>query len=416
MRRFSRFVWCSGAVALVLSLLAAAPSAQPRTDEVRGLWVLRTSLTSRQSIAAMVRAARDAGFNTLLVQVRGRGEAYYRSAIEPRASDIEAPEADFDPLRTTLDLAHRAGLRVHAWVNVDLVSSAVTLPRSRAHIALRHPEWLMVPAPLAASLRALDARSPAYLGALARWTRSAELVEGLYLSPIPHASQEYTASVVAELASSYALDGIHLDYVRYPNENFDYSSAALAAFRWSALSGRTASERLRLDDAAKKDATAWAKALPEEWSDFRRRRLTDLVVRLRGVVRAARPNAIFSAAVVPDAYDARNERFQDWGAWAELGYLDAVCPMAYTPDAAEFAAQVARARTILGDRPLWPGIGAYRLAASETVDRIRVSRRAGVEGILVFSYDSVASHAKSTGYFAELRAILTEAAPVGGTR
>src|SRR5688500_12917070 len=40
--------------------------------ETRALWVLRTSLTSPASIASLVEAARQHGFNTLLVQVRGR--------------------------------------------------------------------------------------------------------------------------------------------------------------------------------------------------------------------------------------------------------------------------------------------------------------------------------------------------------
>ena len=177
---------------------AQGPSDSAPTDDVRGLWVQRTSLTSPQKIATMVAAARDNGFNTLLVQVRGRGEAYYDSAIEPRASDLEAQPAGFDPLGTVLQLAHAAGLRVHAWINVDLVSSATTLPRSREHIVARHPEWLMVPQALAGSLDAVDPQSPEYVGTLARWTRGqSDTVEGLYLSPIDPGARDYQTRVVS---------------------------------------------------------------------------------------------------------------------------------------------------------------------------------------------------------------------------
>src|SRR5262245_50508392 len=169
-------------VALVVSLavwpVAAGqavpkPAAAPDLTDVRGLWVLRTSLTTPKSIAAMVAAAKSAGFNTLLVQVRGRGEAFYASAIEPRASELDAQQSSFDPLALTIELAHAADLRVHAWVNVNLVASGTTLPRSDEHVALRHPDWLMLPKPLASSLRAVDPESPAYVGALSRWTRAA---------------------------------------------------------------------------------------------------------------------------------------------------------------------------------------------------------------------------------------------------
>src|SRR5512132_1029474 len=67
-----------------------ASATAPRTEalEVRGLWVLRSSLASSQSIANLVRSARASGFNTLFVQVRGRGEAFYRSRIDPRADEL----------------------------------------------------------------------------------------------------------------------------------------------------------------------------------------------------------------------------------------------------------------------------------------------------------------------------------------
>src|SRR5512139_90187 len=97
-------------------------------DETRALWVLRTSLTSPDRITTLVRSARDHGFNTLFVQVRGRGDAYFLGGVEPRPADLQRQPASFDPLATVIESAHAAGLRVHAWINVNLVSSAADLP------------------------------------------------------------------------------------------------------------------------------------------------------------------------------------------------------------------------------------------------------------------------------------------------
>ena len=183
-------------------------------DEVRALWVVRTTLTAPAAIATMVDAARASGFNTLLVQIRGRADAYYTSAIEPRAAAIAGQPA-FDPLAVTITKAHGAGLQVHAWINVNLVAGASELPSARDHVVYRHPEWLMVPRALAEDLARVDPRSPEYLGRLARHVRSqpAEL-EGLYLSPIAEASADYTVGVVRDVVSRYQVDGVHLDYVR----------------------------------------------------------------------------------------------------------------------------------------------------------------------------------------------------------
>src|SRR3954447_20104220 len=62
---------------------AAVADAGLPPDEVRAMWVLRTSLTTPGHIDTLVRTARDHGFNTLFVQVRGRGDAYFRGGIEP---------------------------------------------------------------------------------------------------------------------------------------------------------------------------------------------------------------------------------------------------------------------------------------------------------------------------------------------
>ena len=132
-----------------------------------------------------MRSARASGFNTLLVQVRGRGDAYFADGLEPRADGLAAQRADFDPLQTVITSARAEGLRVHAWVNVNLVASAAELPAGRGHIVYRHPEWLMVPRPLAVELARADVRSPEFLGRLARWTRAADDVEGLFISPVP---------------------------------------------------------------------------------------------------------------------------------------------------------------------------------------------------------------------------------------
>ncbi len=218
------------------------------TEEIRALWVLRSSLTSPESIRTLVDSARDHGFNTLLVQVRGRGDAYFNGGTEPRAAELHRQPLMFDPLDSVLTLAHDAGLRVHAWVNVNLVSSATDLPSALTHLVHRHPDWLMVPRDIAQELARVEEGSPAYLGKLARWTRGQPAgVEGLYMSPVLPAAVDYVDALVRDLATRYALDGVHLDYARYPNDRFDYSRAAIRAFR--------ATVRPHLPPGVRKDST-----------------------------------------------------------------------------------------------------------------------------------------------------------------
>ncbi|MEZ5319646.1 MAG: family 10 glycosylhydrolase [Vicinamibacterales bacterium] len=400
------------ALAGLVATLAGVPALHAATpgvpDGVRGLWVLRTALRTPDGVRTMVRSAKRAGINVLLVQVRGRGEAYYDSAIDPRAADLAGQPRGFDPLALTLDLAHEAGIQVHAWVNVNLVSSAVTLPRDPGHVLRRHPEWLMVPEPLATSLHDVDPRSPAYVDRLAAWTRErSATVEGLFLSPILPESRAYTLSVLEELVRRYALDGLHLDYIRYPGNTFDYSAAALRAFREDRQPWATDADRARLD--ASRSPTAWTEFLPATWRTFREDRLNTLVTDAAAMARRLRPGITMSAAVVPDAAEARERKLQDWPGWAASGLLDVVCPMAYTQDAAVFRAQVRDVASLVGPVPMWIGIGAYRLTTAETAANVRVARRAGAAGVLIYSYDSLAEAGRPRGSaLTALRPVLLE--------
>ncbi|MGB2715796.1 MAG: family 10 glycosylhydrolase [Vicinamibacterales bacterium] len=368
----------------------SALTVQTRSPEVRALWVLRTSLSSPAAVQQLIQSARDNGFNALLVQIRGRGDAYYQSRLEPRSADLSRQPDSFDPLASVIEAARPAGLQVHAWVNVNLVSSAVDLPGAREHLIHRHPEWLMVPRDLAQDLATVDPESPAYVGKLARWTRGqAAGIEGLYSSPLVPAAVEHTVAVVRDITKRYRIDGVHLDYIRYPTERFDYSRAAIRAFNATIRPKLTAAVRRDLDSLERDDLFAYPDAFPGEWRQFRVDRLTALVRRLRDTVKEERQDALVTVATAPDLQEARERRLQDWGAWLESGLVDAVCPMAYTPEAARFAEHIAAARQAAGERPIWAGIGAYRLTPTQTVENIQAARKLGASGIVLFSYDSM---------------------------
>jgi uncharacterized lipoprotein YddW (UPF0748 family) len=386
------------ALAVVVACLAGSLGSPNRVGavdpsaggETRALWVLRTSLTTPGSIATLVRAARDNGFNTLLVQVRGRGDAYYRGGLEPPPPDLLRQPASFDPLATVLAEGAAAGLRVHAWVNVNLVSSAAELPASRDHLIYRHPAWLMIPRDLALELSVVEPESPAYVGRLARWTRNVSTeVEGLYSSPIVPAAAAYTEAVVRDIARRYPVDGIHLDYARYPNERFDYSKAAIAEFRAFAAGRIRDDLRRQLDAREAVDPLAYPDALADHWRGFRVARMSALIARLRDAVREERPSAMVTAATAPDVRDAYERKMQDWRGWLERGLVDGIAPMAYTVEPARFAEQIATARDAAGGRAVWAGIGAWRLTPRETIQNIQTARRLGASGIVLFSYDSL---------------------------
>lgn len=367
-------------------------------EEVRALWVVRTTLADPDSIRAMVERADRAGFNTLIVQVRGRGDAYYQSRWEPRPEAVEGQGASFDPLALVIGEAHARGIGVHAWVNSHLIGGNGSLPADPAHLISRRPDLLAVPRELARDLFRMDPYSPGFTEALLAYAEAnRDRVEGIYSAPSQPEVQEHIYSVWMDLLESYDLDGLHFDYIRYPNTDFDYSRGALERFR-SWVSPRLSPARLQeLEEAYGRDPLAYVEALPGPWGEFRRAQITGLVERVFFGVKKRKPSVLVSAAVFANADDAYESRFQDWRGWIHAGILDVVVPMAYTPDNDRFEEQIRTAVEAAGPDRVWAGIGVYQNTYQGTLDKIRIARSFGTRGAVLFSYDWAVSEGESDG-------------------
>jgi uncharacterized lipoprotein YddW (UPF0748 family) len=362
----------AGHLAVSALLALAVPAAASPAGELRGLWVVRTALVSPESVDRVVDEAAAAGFNALFVQVRGRGDAFYSSRLVPRSILLERQPRDFDPLARLVHRARARHLQVHAWINVLLVAH-FGQPLPRGHVLERHPEWIMVPRSVA---REAFEASPRRRLQLVEWAGRREGdVEGYYLSPSVPEAVDHLERVVRELVRSYRIDGLHLDFIRYPGPDWDHSRAALVAFR------RVHGTRALLG-GPDRDAFGWA--------EYRRRTVTALASRLADAARVERPGIVLSAAVTPDEAQAVHHKFQDWPGWLSSGILSALCPMAYTPDSRVFIEQVEHALARAGGRqPVWAGIGAYRLDVEGIVEKVQLARRAGAGGVVLFSNESL---------------------------
>jgi len=275
---------------LAISALLAitVPAAASSADELRGLWVVRTALVSPESVDRVVDDAAAGGFNALFVQVRGRGDAFYSSKLVPRSILLERQPRDFDPLARLIHRARARCLQVHAWVNVLLVGH-FGQPVPRGHVLERHPDWIMVPRSVARE--AFNASPQRVLQLVRRAGRQDGDVEGYYLSPSVPAAVDHLEEVVRELVQSYRIDGLHLDFIRYPGPSWDHSRAALVAFR-------RIHQSPALLGGPDRDLFGW--------DEYRRRTLTALASRLADAARVERPGIVLSAAVAADEAQAVN--------------------------------------------------------------------------------------------------------------
>jgi len=371
---------------VALFLCAASPALAQ--DETRAVWVVRYSLTSIGSVDRVVEIADQMNLNTLLVQVRGRGDAYYPSEVAPRAEELESMPREYDPFTRLIERAHAQGLEVHAWINVYLVWSAGRLPRSQLHVVNAHPDWIAVRS---------DGRK---LVEMVPEEFQEERVEGMYLAPGNPEVRRHLREVVREIVTHYHVDGIHLDYVRNPEPDVGYDAGTRTAFMREfgidPASFASAPDSALLGQIGE----AGIADLRARWMQWQREQVTAFVRDVRNDMDLINPRLKLTAAVIADQTAALNRYLQDWPRWLREGLIDAAIPMAYSPNTVTFVRQIAAARSLPTERHLYAGVGIYNESAREAADKIRRARSLGVDGIALFSYDALAAR---TGYARALK-------------
>jgi len=365
--------------AIVALLFILNPGLAQDTDsyfQQRCLWVVRSNITTAKAIDKLLQFSQINKFNHLIVQVRGRGDAYYNSTLVVRARMLR--NATFDPLAYLIQKAHLRGIKVHAWVNVYLVWSDKSVPYSTNHILYQHPEWLDIPE--AGRMQASEL--------VRNMERLREGHEGLYLSPGHPDVPDHLLKVFREIVEKYDIDGLHLDYIRYQDADFGRNPIARQIYEryngddpWVLLSSHS-----RWRGNEKQYVSRLRK-----WNDYRRYSVTDLVKQIHLMVKDIRPECILSAAVKPNLYQARDNFFQEWDVWLAAGYLDWAFPMNYTQNLRDFASNI---ESIYDNIPskyrdrIMMGLAAYNQPSDEVVDKLKYTRITRFTGVCLFSYNT----------------------------
>ena len=185
------------------SLVDYLTTAMPKR-ETRAVWLTtlanldwpKTYATSperieqqKQELVDLLDKYQKANINTVLLQARVRAATIYPSALEPWDKCITGveggvPGGDYDPLAFAVAECHKRGMEIHAWI--------ATIP---------------VGAKSSLGCRTL----------MKKGFRIRSFSTGAYLDPSDPSVAPYLASICGEIVRNYDVDGINLDYIRYPD-------------------------------------------------------------------------------------------------------------------------------------------------------------------------------------------------------
>ena len=327
--------------------LADCPS---KTGEHRAFWCHSArGLGGDHNWDSSIRFLKGTGFNAILANLCWGGVAFYDSKVLPVAPEVATRG---DALKDCLAACRKYGVKCHVWKvcwNMGSHTSQAFADR----------------------MAATNRVQVAFNGT----------VKGRWLCPSNPDNQQMEIDAMCELAHK-GVDGIHFDYIRYPDATHCFCAGCRT--RFEAFAGGPVTNwpaQVRADESLKL-----------KWAEFRASNITKVVRTVAERVRAESPGVQISAAVFRSPATDADTVGQDWPRWCREGWLDFVCPMDYVESAAMFKSQARVQQEAVGKAKLYPGIGlscwtndgedAVRLAK-----QIQAVRDLGLGGFTVFNFD-----------------------------
>ena len=309
----------------------------PTTErEIRAVWLTtlggldwphckanndKNILEQKQELSSILDKLQTAHFNTIFFQTRIRSTVIYPSLIEPWDACLTGQtnkSPQYDPLAYAIEECHKRGLQLHAWV--------VALPGHNFKTATNLGKY------------AMQKRVPSLC------TRTKDF---WMLNPGVPGTADYLADICREIVQNYDSDGIHLDYIRYPE---------FAA---------------RFNDGPTYKKYGGGLSL----SEWRRNNVTHIVETIYHTVKSIKPWVWLSCSPIGKydnlprqssrGWNAYSVVFQDAQGWLKQGIMDMLVPMMYFQAGDNFYPFALDWLESSNGRPIVNGLAAYKLDKNE---------------------------------------------------
>lgn len=264
----------------------------------------RSAQKQQSEFIEILEKLQHAGINTILLQTRVRATTIFKSDMEPWdgcLSGFPGKSPGYDALEFAINECHKRGIQLHAWI--------VTIPVGR---------WNDT------GCRNLRNRVPALIKKIGDFG---------YMNPEKEGSGDYIAEFCADITRRYDIDGIHLDYIRYPE--------------------------------------TWGKITNY---DRGREYITSAVRKITKAVKREKPWVMMSCSPIgkysdlprqwSHGWNARDIVCQDAALWMNEGLMDALFPMMYFKDNNFYPFAIDWKERSNG-RIVAPGLGIYFMSPKE---------------------------------------------------
>ena len=348
---------------IILSLLLAFAQKTSATEkyEIRAAWITTiggldwpaSKATSaygikrqKDELCRQLDILKEANFNTVLFQTRLRGDVVYPSLYETFAESLAGETGrnpGYDPLKFAIEECHKRGLELHAWiVCIPIGNDRQVKLLGKSSVVKKNPDMCI------------------------------HFKKAWYLDPGNPNTAGYLSAIAKEITTCYDIDGIHLDYIRYPEDGENFPD--------------------------NKTFRKYGKG--KDISQWRRDNITAIVRRIYNEVKSIKPWVKVSSSPVGKYNDTRRYSSKGWNAysavyqdvklWLKTGIQDVIFPMMYFRDNQFYPFALDWQENKHG-RWVVPGLGIYFLKyknhewdINEIMRQIYFTRRNKLDGQAFF--------------------------------
>ena len=304
----------------------------------------------KKSLIKILDKIKSLKLNTVYFQVRANGTVLFNSSYEPypfylTGSFDEQPS--YDPLQFAIDEAHKRGLQIHAWVNVMRCyanEASIDLENPK-HLFQKKNNWIVK-------------------------KEEGEKTQG-WLNPGIFNARAYLIDLFAEIVENYNVDGIHLDFMRYPGKDFE-------------------DEDLYNSEDSDLDIHQWRR---ENINKF----LKVLYIRTKlireDIKIGATPIGIYKNQTDASGMQGFYDVYQESEKWIDENFIDYLAPQIYwdieNNPKFEILAEDWKKRS--KNRKVILGIATYKPEVKAQLNEIiNISRKSNSDGVAFFRYQNIA--------------------------
>lgn len=338
-------------------------------NELKGVWV-RPTEKSETEIERTLNEMAQLGINTIFLETYFHGKTIFPSEVM-KSYGFEGQNKifrGFDPLSCWVRGAHKRNMTLHVWFESFYIGNK--LPQEDAYniLAVR-PTW-----------GNRNKENNASNEPVAHISEH----RGYFIDPANPEVVDFLTKLILEICARYNIDGVNLDYVRYP-VSAKATSSNYAASNWGYTPyAREEFKKIYGIDPVEISADS---AMWNKWDMYRQDRITKYVANIKDVLKDR--GVVLSAVIFPDYKTSLETKQQNWQRWSSYNYVDALTPLILTADynLADNMLDELRRKTSSRTK-IYPGlfVGFMEGESEDLLKQIHIIRNRNLEGVVLFDW------------------------------